>query len=575
MLLNISPLLQARGGNSMETKQVAASFSVSGQLTVTDLPLLQAAGIKTLIGNRPDNEAAGQPAFAELAAQATALGMTVHYLPVVHDFINSVDVEQFTALLRSAPQPIHAWCRSGLRSITLWGLAQVKEGVAPELVAERASQLGFDFKSFAARFASVMAELCDDFAALPVQHHCPVLIIGGGAGGIALAASLLTRQPDLAITVVEPSKQHYYQPGFTMVGAGVFTSEVTVRPTEQVMPKAVRWVQAAVTHFLPQINKVVLNNGQVLFYDRLVVCGGLKLNWGAIDGLQETLGKNGVTSNYLPELAPYTWQLVQGLQQGRAVFTQPPMPIKCAGAPQKALYLSASHWLQKARLASIEIDFYNAGAVLFGVADYVPALKSYIEKYRAQLHFGHNLIKVDGPRKLATFASVDTSGNPVKTEVAFDMLHVCPPQCAPDFMRNSPLADRAGWMDVDPGTLRHKRYANIWGLGDITNTLNAKTAAAVRKQVPVVANNLLSDIRQQTQLSTYDGYGSCPLTVEHGKIVLAEFLYGGKVAPTFPRWLLDGTQPTWLAWAMKKYLLPWLYWNLMLKGKETLAAPEV
>jgi sulfide:quinone oxidoreductase len=261
------------------------------------------------------------------------------------------------------------------------------------------------------------------------------------------------------------------------------------------------------------------------------------------------------------------------MNSGKAVFTQPPMPIKCAGAPQKALYLSADHWYRNGLIDNIKIDFYNAGGVLFGVKDYVPALQSYMNKYSANLHFMHRLIKVDGERKLAWFEVTDADGNVTVTETDFNMLHVCPPQSAPDFISSSPLADTAGWIDVDPATLQHKRYKNIWGLGDATNTSNAKTAAAVRKQVPVVAANIVADILGQPQTFSYDGYGSCPLTVERGKIVLAEFAYGGKLMPTLPTWMLDGTKPTAMAWHMKKSMLPALYWHGMLKGHELLVRP--
>jgi sulfide:quinone oxidoreductase len=232
------------------------------------------------------------------------------------------------------------------------------------------------------------------------------------------------------------------------------------------MPHGVHWLPVAVTHFLPDLSQLVLANNTRLSYERLCVCPGLKLNWAAIAGLQETLGKNGVTSNYLPELAPYTWQLVQNLKQGRAVFTQPPMPIKCAGAPQKALYLSADYWQRQGLLKNIAVDFYHAGAVLFGVKEFVPALQNYMERYRASVKFVHNLVKVDGDRKIATFTTTDASGAAATVEVNFDFLHVCPPQCAPDFIRNSPLADRAGWVDVDKHTLGHKHFTNVWGLGD-------------------------------------------------------------------------------------------------------------
>jgi len=403
---------------------------------------------------------------------------------------------------------------------------------------------------------------------------CQILIVGAGAAGISTAASLLARDKNLSITLIDPAETHYYQPGWTMVGAGIFTPETTARSMASLIPKGVNWIKAAVATFEPQDNRVTLQDGRTLGYQQLVVCPGLKLDWAAIDGLVETLGANGVTSNYRYDLAPYTWKLVQDLKQGRALFTQPPMPIKCAGAPQKAMYLSCDHWRKAGRQDQIKTQFFNAGAVLFGVADYVPALMRYVDRYNIDLQFSHKLVAVDGPGKRATFVRTGPEGVSETVEQNFEMLHVVPPQTAPDFIRSSPLADAAGWVDVDPATLRHRQFTNVHGLGDATNTSNAKTAAAARKQAPVVAHNVLVALGRLADLVIYDGYGSCPLTVEKGKIVLAEFLYGGKVAPSFPLWLLNGRQPTRLAWWLKERVLPPLYWHGMLKGREWLAKPE-
>jgi sulfide:quinone oxidoreductase len=225
-------------------------------------------------------------------------------------------------------------------------------------------------------------------------------------------------------------------------------------------------------------------------------------------------------------------------------------------------------------LKNIDIQFNNAGGVLFGVKDYVPALERYIEKYGATVNFFHNLVAVDGPAKKAVFEVKKPDTEPTRVEMEFDMMHVCPPQTAPDFIRVSPLADAAGWVDVDQATLRHKTYDNIWSLGDVMNAPNAKTAAAARKQAPVVAENIVADINGRAPVAQYDGYGSCPLTVERGKIVLAEFGYGGTLLPSFPKWLIDGTQPTRAAWLLKEKILPPVYWKAMLRGKEWLAKPE-
>lgn len=402
-----------------------------------------------------------------------------------------------------------------------------------------------------------------------------ILIVGGGSAGIAVAASLLARRRSLDITLIEPADVHYYQPGWTMVGGGIFKSGDTRRPMENMIPRGVHRIKDKVVSFDPANDCVILGSGSKVSYDRLVICPGLKLNWDGVEGLQETLGSNGVTSNYRFDLAPYTWRLVQELKSGHAIFTQPGMPIKCAGAPQKAMYLSADYWRGKGRLKNISIDFCNAGGALFGVADYVPALMEYVSRYHANLRFGETLVRVDGPAKTAFFQKNNADGTKSVVETKFDFLHAVPPQTAPDFIRESQFADQAGWLDVDQQTLRHKKFSNVYGLGDVTNTPNAKTVAAARKQAPVVAHNLLADMGLGRGAAIYDGYGACPLTVERGKIVLAEFAYGGKLAPTFPPALLKGTRPTRTAWLLKAHVLPAVYWKGMLRGHEWFAKPTL
>jgi len=400
-----------------------------------------------------------------------------------------------------------------------------------------------------------------------------VVIIGGGAAGISVAASLHRRDSSLDIAIVEPATRHHYQPGWTMVGGGVFRPEVTAKPMAEVMPGFVTWYQQPASSLKPDQNQVVLADGKILGYDALVLAPGLELNWAGIEGLEQALGANGVTSNYREGLASYTWEMVQNLKSGAALFSQPPMPIKCAGAPQKAMYLSADHWRREGVLNAMDIQFHNAGGVLFGVPDYVPALQSYIDRYGVDVHFQSNLVAVNGPARTATFRVTDSDGKSQDRELKFDLLHAVPPQRAPALVRESVLANDGGWLDLEDDTLRHKHYANIFGLGDASGTGNAKTAAAVRKQAPVVAENLLATLRNQPLTAAYLGYGSCPLTVENGRIVLAEFGYGGVLQPSFPKWINDGTKATRAAWWLKAKQLPLLYWHGMLKGHEWLARP--
>lgn len=395
-----------------------------------------------------------------------------------------------------------------------------------------------------------------------------IIIVGGGAAGIAVATSLWSRDGTLDIAIIEPADQHFYQPGWTMVGAGIFPKTDTVRSMQSVWPTGIKRIKAAATTFAPDANTVTLDDGSSVEYEYLIVAAGLKLDWDAVEGLSEALGANGVTSNYRYDLAPYTWELVQKMQGKTAIFTQPPMPIKCAGAPQKAMYLSCDHWLKAGKLKGIDVSFCNAGPALFGCAPYVPPLMEYVNKYGIALDFGHNLIKIDGPKKTAWFSVAKEGAEPEIIERTFDMIHVCPPQCAPDFIKNSPLAGAGGWVDVDQATLQHTKFDNVFGLGDVTSTPNAKTAAAARKQAPIVAQNLLARMKGKGLSPLYDGYGSCPLTVEKGKIILAEFGYGGKIMPSFP-W--DSTKPRRAAWFLKTSVLPWVYWNAMLKGREWLA----
>ncbi|WP_212523453.1 bifunctional protein tyrosine phosphatase family protein/NAD(P)/FAD-dependent oxidoreductase [Actibacterium sp. MT2.3-13A] len=553
----------------MEIKPIAPSFAASPQIRPADVARAVQAGYKTIVCNRPDGEADDQPPAAEIAEAARAAGVEFRYLPIKPGQFTDDLIRSFEDVLSTCKGPILAYCRTGTRSSTLWALTRAKM-LSPDAILAATSKAGYDLSGL----RPMMEERFGAEVHTPRPESYDVLIVGGGAGGVATAASLLKRRPHARVAIIEPREEHYYQPGWTLVGAGVFEKGQTMRRMGEVLPDGVKWIRGAVAGFLPEKNEVALENGERYGYEVLIVAPGLKLNWDAVEGLSATLGKNGVTSNYRYDLAPYTWELVRGLRKGKALFTQPPMPIKCAGAPQKAMYLSADYWLRTGVLRDIDVEFCNAGGVLFGVPEYVPALMEYVERYDATLSFNHNLVKVDGANKVATFEVTD--GETTTTvEKEFGMMHVCPPQTGLDFIKASPLADAAGWVDVDQATLQHRKYPNIFGLGDGCSTPNAKTAAAVRKQAPVAAVNALAVLDGHDLVAQYDGYGSCPLTVERGKIVLAEFGYGGKLMPSFPEWIIDGKRPSRRAWFLKERMLPPMYWQGMFRGREYLAQPDM
>src|SRR5690554_3843638 len=396
------------------------------------------------------------------------------------------------------------------------------------------------------------------------QHHT-VVVIGAGAAGTSVAASLLRQRPGLDVAIVEPGDVHYYQPAFTLVGGGAYTLAKTARPQAATLPKSAQWIRNAVAELDPDNQQVVLSDGRRVGYDILVVTPGLKLDWDGVEGLKETLGRNGVCSNYDPSLAEYTWRCIRSFRGGRALFTQPPAPIKCAGAPQKIAYLAADHFRRNNLSSVSEVSFLAAAGALFSVPDFVPPLEQVARRHNIDVRLNHNLIAVDGDRRQATFAVTGGEGGPTTIVESFDLLHVTPPQCAPDFVRNSKLADAAGWVEVDQHSLQHVRYDNVFSLGDASSLPTSKTAAAVRKQSPVAAANILARLSGRGLDASYDGYTSCPVVTGYGTVMLAEFIYGGKVTPTLP---LSPFKESRFYWHVKKRVLPPFYFDYMLKGKE-------
>ena len=389
-----------------------------------------------------------------------------------------------------------------------------------------------------------------------------ILIIGGGNAGISLASQLLRKDASLDIAIVEPSEKHYYQPAWTLVGGGEFDLQDTVRSEASVMPKGVSWIKEYCESFQPETNEVTLKNGQKVAYDYLIVAPGIQLNWSEIKGLQENLGKNGVCSNYSFETASYTWECLQQTKNGRAIFTNPPTPVKCGGAPQKIMYLAADYF--KKHHANNKVEFWSGGTRVFGVEKYEKTLKKVIAKYGIETHFFVRLEEIDGPNKKAKFVGIGEANKDEVYWVDYDMIHITPHQSAPDFVRHSSLANAAGWVDVNIHTLQHNTYPNVFSCGDAAGLPVSRTGAAIRKQAPILVSNLLQVMKGQQATAQYNGYSSCPIITGYGKLVLAEFDYNNTPTETFP---FDQSKERYSMYFLKKYILPFLYWTQILPGK--------
>ena len=396
---------------------------------------------------------------------------------------------------------------------------------------------------------------------MSTTHH-QILIVGGGTAGITVAARLVKGHD---VAVIEPSEKHYYQPLWTLVGAGCSTIEQTERPEASVMPKGATWIKDAATGFDPDNNAVRTASGTTYTYDVLIVCPGIQLDWDRIPGVRDALGKSGVSSNYLPEYAPKTWEFVQATTSGTAVFTMPAGPIKCAGAPQKIAYLACDYWREQGVLDDIDVHMVLPTPGMFGIPVFANELEKVCDDYGIQVHFEADLASIDAEAKTATFTSMNEGGEGFTLN--YDLLHVVPHQSAPDWVKSSPLAQDApaGYVDVDKHTLQHVKYPNVFALGDAGSTPNSKTGAAIRKQAPVVAANVKAQLAGGTPGKEYMGYASCPITTSRSKMMLAEFDY--TVTPTPSILLINTKKPRRDMWLLKKYGLPALYWNLMLKGR--------
>jgi sulfide:quinone oxidoreductase len=392
-----------------------------------------------------------------------------------------------------------------------------------------------------------------------VRHE--IVVVGGGNGGISVAARLCRALKAPGVAVIEPSGKHYYQPLWTLVGGGVFPKQQSEHSEASVMPDKATWIRDSVTELHPEENLLVTGEGKRIGYDFLVLAPGIQVDWGKIKGLTESLGKDGVCSNYSYEYVDKTWEFIKAFKGGNAIFTHPATPIKCGGAPQKIAYLADDAFRKAGVRDKANIVFATANAAIFQVKRYADTLTKVAARKGIDVRFRQNLTELRPASKEAVFQHLDTGE---ETVLPYEMIHVTPPMSSPDFIKNSPLANADGWVDVDKATLQHVRFPNVFSLGDASSLPTSKTGAAIRKQAPVLVKNLLALRDGRTLSANYDGYTACPLVTGYGRLVMAEFDYDLTPQESFP---FDQSKERRSMYLVKAYGLPALYWHGIMPGR--------
>uniref|UniRef100_A0A8C5D9F1 Sulfide:quinone oxidoreductase, mitochondrial n=1 Tax=Gouania willdenowi TaxID=441366 RepID=A0A8C5D9F1_GOUWI len=396
------------------------------------------------------------------------------------------------------------------------------------------------------------------------KQHYKMLVLGGGSGGIAMSARMKRMLGAENVAVVEPSEMHYYQPIWTLVGAGAKSVASSGRSTASVMPSGVKWVKSKVQQINPKTNTVLLDDGTEIAYEYLIVALGLQLHYERIKGLPEGFEHPKIGSNYSVQTVEKTKKALQDFKEGNAVFSFPNTPVKCPGAPQKIMYLSDAFLRKTGKRESAKVMYYTSLPVLFGVKKYADSLWEIVKRRDIQVTLRHNLIEVRPDKQQAVFENLD---NPSETKVIeYEMLHVAPPMGPNLAVKASLLADEAGWLDVNKETLQHKKFPNVFGIGDCTNLPTPKTAAAVAAQSAVLNRTISKILTNEIPDKKYDGYTSCPLVTSYNTVIMAEFDYNLQPLETFP---INQAKESRVMYHMKADVMPHLYWHGLLRYVQT------
>ena len=418
-----------------------------------------------------------------------------------------------------------------------------------------------------------------------------ILIIGGGAAGCSFAARLMRRISNPDITLIDPADRQYYQPGFTFIASGIFKPDEVWKPMSKCIPNGVKWIKDSVVELDPIKQTARTAGGQVVEYDFLVLTPGLQINWNKVEGIsRETLGQGNAHCIYDFEGAQRIWPAIQELvaKGGRGVFTDTYTKLKCGGAPKKICMLTEHLARKEGKRDGVQIDYFCCSDALYNVPLYTPRLLQIYEERNIGLEVNHRVKGIDTQAKKVYLEhhekkkvkEINELGKEVEVERTiitpriedYDLLSFVPPQSAPDFVREAGLSwtegklAKDGWAMVDKKTLTHIRYSNIVCLGDVAGIPTSKTSSAIRIQLPIAVDNLISIMQGKDPEKIYNGYACCPIVTDYGHVLLCEFDYNKDPDPSFPFTLQDMSKEQASAWMLKRHFLKPMFFHGMLTG---------
>ena len=405
-----------------------------------------------------------------------------------------------------------------------------------------------------------------------------IVIVGGGAAGIAMAARLKKWLSNPDITLIDPSDRQFYQPGFTLIASGVYEPNEVWKKQEDCIPSGIKWIKDSVVSVDPVWNQIVTKANGKIAYDFLVLTPGLQINWNQVEGMSyEQLGTGNAHCIYDFEGAQKTWKAMSEFAKkgGRGIYTDTYTKHKCGGAPKKICLLTEHYSRKQGTRDSLELKYFSAEKALYDVKFFTPRLLEIYNERNIPITLNTRLKGIDTAAKQVHFETIIKNGDEktVTTSVEdYDFLHFTPPMSAPDFVKEAGLGfsegklAAGGWVMVDKETLVHQKYPNIISLGDVAGLPTSKTSAAARVQVPIAAKNLISLMEGKEPVEKYNGYAACPIVTDYGHVLLCEFDYKKEPQISFPFSMLDMSKEQWAAWLLKVYVLKPLYFYGMLKG---------